>query len=75
MGFEDVLPFEHESDFPNRSSKTRLDIYMVTPVILTFNERENIDRTLSALHWASDVVVLDSGSSDGTTEIAVSFAT
>ena len=45
----------------------------ITPLILTFNEKENIGRTLSQLTWAREVVVLDSGSSDGTCEIALSF--
>ena len=45
----------------------------VTPVILTFNESSNIGTTLSALAWASRVVVLDSGSTDQTEQIARSF--
>jgi glycosyltransferase involved in cell wall biosynthesis len=39
-------------------------------VILTFNEAPNIARTLSRLSWASDIVVVDSHSTDGTREIA-----
>lgn len=42
----------------------------VTPVVLTFNEAPNIARTLDALSWAEGVVVIDSGSTDGTIEIA-----
>jgi len=38
----------------------------ITPVILTYNELPNIARTLSHLGWAKDVVVVDSGSTDGT---------
>ena len=38
----------------------------VTPVLLTYNEVENIARTLSHLSWAKDIVVVDSGSTDGT---------
>jgi len=45
----------------------------VTPVILTFNEASNIHATLASLTWASRVVVLDSGSTDQTEEIARSF--
>ncbi len=44
----------------------------VTALILTFNEQENIHRTLSALGWAREVVMIDSGSSDRTIEIAKS---
>jgi len=32
----------------------------ITPVILTYNEAPNIQRTLAALSWAIDVVVVDS---------------
>lgn len=38
----------------------------ITPVILTYNEGPNIGRTLSHLRWARDLVVVDSGSTDGT---------
>lgn len=47
-----------------------MDLHSITPVILTFDEEPNIARTLSALGWATDIVVLDSGSSDRTVEIA-----
>ncbi len=46
---------------------------LVTPVVLTFNEELNIERTLSSLRWARQAVVVDSGSSDATERIARSF--
>ena len=46
---------------------------MVTPVILTYNEDPNIESTLSSLNWAQRVVIVDSGSTDRTEEIARSF--
>jgi glycosyltransferase involved in cell wall biosynthesis len=46
----------------------------ITPVVLTYNEEPNIRRTLESLRWAERVVVLDSGSSDGTERIAKSFS-
>lgn len=45
-----------------------------TPVILTFNEAPNIGRTLTALSWAADIVVVDSGSTDGTLDILARHA-
>jgi glycosyltransferase involved in cell wall biosynthesis len=41
----------------------------ITPLIITFNEVENIQRTLAKLNWANRIVVVDSGSSDGTLDI------
>src|ERR1700689_2090955 len=46
----------------------------ITPVILTYNEEPNIAATLETLTWAHRVVVVDSGSSDRTAEIARSFS-
>jgi len=45
----------------------------ITPLVLTFDEAANIERTLSALRWARRVVVLDSGSTDGTQAIVAKF--
>ncbi len=45
----------------------------VTPLILTYNEEANIDRTLSRLTWAERVVVIDSYSDDATVDIATSY--
>lgn len=41
----------------------------ITPVLLTFNEECNIERTLSRLHWAADIVVVDSASTDRTLQL------
>src|SRR5262245_24968598 len=45
----------------------------ITPVLLTFNEAENIGRTLSRLQWARDIVVVDSNSTDETLGIIAKF--
>lgn len=42
----------------------------LTPLILTYNEQENIGRTLAALVWVSEVVIVDSFSTDNTLKIA-----
>ena len=42
---------------------------VITPVILTYNEAPNIQRTLAKLNWAKRVFVIDCGSTDSTLEI------
>lgn len=48
-----------------------------TPVfsvaIITLNEEENLPRTLASVAWAEQIVVVDSGSTDRTVEIALEF--
>jgi glycosyltransferase involved in cell wall biosynthesis len=41
----------------------------ITPLILTHDELPNIERTLAKLTWATRIVVIDSGSTDGTLDI------
>ena len=50
-----------------------MDLTAITPLILTYNEEANIDRTLGRLPWAERVVVVDSYSEDATTDIATSY--
>jgi glycosyltransferase involved in cell wall biosynthesis len=39
----------------------------IAPVLLAYNEEQNTSRTLCHhLVWAKDIVVIDSGSTDGT---------
>jgi glycosyltransferase involved in cell wall biosynthesis len=45
----------------------------VSVVVLTRNEEPNIARCLASLAWADQVVVMDSGSSDGTVPVARSL--
>lgn len=42
----------------------------VAAVILTLNEIQNIDRCIDSVRWCDDIVVVDSGSCDGTLESA-----
>ncbi len=45
----------------------------LTPLILTYNEEANLRRCLERLRWASQVVILDSGSTDATARLAAEF--
>ena len=38
----------------------------ITPLLLTFDEMANLERTFAPLGWAKRIVVVDSGSTDGT---------
>src|SRR5437870_54166 len=56
----------------NKAANVMLD--QITPVLLTYNEELNISRTLSRIGWAKDIVVVDSGSTDGTLEMLAKFS-
>ena len=45
----------------------------ITPIILTFNEQANLHRTLAALEWATEVIVIDSFSTDATLDICAQY--
>ncbi|MEH1767109.1 MAG: glycosyltransferase family 2 protein [Nostoc sp.] len=44
--------------------------FSVSSVILTKNEVFNIERCITSLQWCKEIVVVDSGSSDGTIQLA-----
>jgi glycosyltransferase involved in cell wall biosynthesis len=46
---------------------------LLSVAIVTFNEEENLARTLTSVAWADQILVVDSGSTDRTVEIARSF--
>jgi glycosyltransferase involved in cell wall biosynthesis len=45
----------------------------ITGMILTYNEEDNLGRTLASLAWLPRILVVDSGSSDGTLAIIERF--
>lgn len=49
-----------------RSNSESLGLAQLGALILTHNEEANIDRTLAALKWMGRILVVDSGSTDGT---------
>jgi len=46
---------------------------LLSVAIVTLNEEENLSRTLASVAWAEEIVVVDSGSTDRTVEIARSY--
>jgi glycosyltransferase involved in cell wall biosynthesis len=48
-------------------------IEAITPLIITFDEVPNIARTLDKLTWARRIVVVDSGSTDGTLDVLARY--
>jgi len=46
---------------------------LLSVVIVTLNEEETLARTLASVAWAEEIVVVDSGSTDRTAEIARSY--
>src|SRR6185503_4482951 len=46
---------------------------LITPMVLTFNEVPNIQRTIERLAWAKRILVVDSFSNDGTCELVRTF--
>lgn len=51
-----------------------MNLTLITPVLLTFNEAPNLARTLQELQWAQEVIIIDSFSTDETELIACSFS-
>ena len=45
----------------------------ITTMILTFNEEPNIARTINAVAWAKEILIVDSGSTDATLTIAARY--
>ena len=41
----------------------------ISACVVTFNEKDNIKACLESLKWVDEIVVIDSFSTDGTTEI------
>jgi glycosyltransferase involved in cell wall biosynthesis len=50
-----------------------MDCLSLSVVIITFNEEANLAGTLASVTWADEVIVVDSGSTDRTREIAESL--
>ncbi|HYM19022.1 MAG TPA: glycosyltransferase family 2 protein [Micropepsaceae bacterium] len=55
------------------SAGAPISISEITPLLITFDEAPNISRVLEKLRWARRIVVVDSGSTDGTLELIAGF--
>lgn len=53
--------------------KAKTSLGKVSAVIITYNEENNIRRTLRQLHWCDEIIVVDSHSTDGTVAICREF--
>jgi glycosyltransferase involved in cell wall biosynthesis len=50
-----------------------MNLESIVPLILTYNEEPNIERTLQKLSWAKQIIAIDSYSEDRTLEILNSY--
>lgn len=55
------------------SNKKIITMNKVSVIIITKNEEENIEACLESVKWADEVIVVDSGSTDKTVELAKKF--
>ena len=45
----------------------------LSAVVIAYNDAPNMRRCLDSLHWVDEIVVVDSHSTDGTTEICLEY--
>ena len=65
---------QNTQNWHNSDTKIVSMLEHITPLILTYNEAVNIERTLERLTWAKKIIVIDSYSTDTTLEILDSYA-
>ncbi len=61
------------SSYPRSLEPANADKIPVSVIIPTLNEAKNLPRCLDHLRWADEVVIVDSGSTDGSEEIAQQY--
>lgn len=60
---------------PNSDMPLPIRSQPVSVIVITKNEASRLARTLQAVQWAQEIIVVDSGSTDGTQEIARLWST
>jgi glycosyltransferase involved in cell wall biosynthesis len=50
-----------------------MNLDLITPLILTYNEAANLNRTLDRLSWAKEIIIIDSYSTDRTLDIVAAY--
>ena len=56
-------------------SPAKLPVVKLTVTVITYNEADHIQHALESVAWADEIIVVDSGSTDGTVELARPLAT
>jgi len=46
----------------------------ITGIVITLNEQENIEKCIQSIKWVDELIVVDTGSSDNTIELARKYA-
>jgi glycosyltransferase involved in cell wall biosynthesis len=68
-----VLPLDAAASYPPGDRSKRTPLPKISATILTKDSAALLPEVLQALEWCSEVVVLDTGSADGTLTIAAQF--
>ncbi len=66
-------PQRHPHDLDEASLTSAPSAPLLSVAIITRNEESNLGRTLGSVRFAGEIIVVDSGSTDRTVEIAESF--
>ena len=53
-----------------QATESESSFFMLSVIIITYNEMDNIERCLEAAKWADEIVIVDSSSADDTVKIA-----
>ena len=72
-GLADAVRLDPETRAITASEGGEISMPLLSVALITLNEERNLARTLASVSFANEIVVVDSGSTDRTVEIAESF--